>query len=108
MVIAIAVFAAGCFGGPPSSGTSPYHDDPFLTCVRQWESGNRYWIDSPGGLYHGAYQFHQLTWDATAQRVGRFDLVGVDPHTASAAAQDDLAWALYQWQGTSPWPNAPC
>jgi Transglycosylase-like domain len=111
-VVAVAAFAAGvttaCFPakeGPPSGS---HHDDPFLTCARQRESGGRYTVDSPGGQYHGAYQFVQSTWDSTARHVGRTDLVGVDPHTAAPATQDDMAWALYQWQGTQPWAGVGC
>jgi hypothetical protein len=93
---------------PPPGAVSPHHDDPFLTCVRQRESGNNYAVHSPDGQYHGAYQFHQATWDATARHVGRTDLVGMDPHTASPALQDDMAWALYQWQGAAPWAGVGC
>ena len=67
-----------------------------------------YLVDSPGGQYHGAYQFLQATWDATANHVGARDLVGVDPHTASPTLQDDMAWALYQWQGSGPWAGDDC
>src|SRR5256885_5116 len=104
-VVAVAAVAAGvttaCF---PTKSTAPgsHHDDPFLTCVRRVESGNRSPVDSPDGQYHGAYQFLQSTWDSTARHIGRTDLVGVDPHTASPATQDDMAWALYQWQGKGP------
>jgi hypothetical protein len=110
VVAFVALVATACFplkGGAPGS-VSPHHDDPFLTCVRQRESGDSYTVDSPGGLYHGAYQFLQSTWDDTAQHIGRNDLVGVDPHTTSPATQDDMAWALYQWQGTSPWSGSGC
>jgi Transglycosylase-like domain len=112
-LVAVAIFAAGfltaCFPAKdPAPGASPYHDDPFLTCLRRVESGNRYHIDSPGGQYHGAYQFLQSTWDGTARHAGRSDLVGVDPHTASPATQDDMAWALYQWQGKQPWAGSGC
>lgn len=110
---AVVAFAAcittACFpkGSPPGS-VSPHHNDPFLTCVRQRESGNRYTVDSPDGLYHGAYQFLQSTWDETANHIGRTDLVGVDPHTTNAATQDDMAWALFQWRGSSPWAGSGC
>ncbi len=109
-VVAIAVgVTTACFPKEPPPGTvSPHHNDPFLTCVRQRESGNRYTVDSPDGLNHGAYQFAQGTWDETAKRIGRPDLVGVDPHTASAFTQDEMAWALYQWQGKSPWAAVNC
>jgi Transglycosylase-like domain len=110
VVVAFAVVVTtACFPkGSPPGAVSPHHDDPFLTCVRQRESGNRYTVDSPDGLYHGAYQFLQSTWDGTARHIGRFDLVGVDPHTANAFTQDEMAWALYQWQGKSPWAAVNC
>lgn len=111
-VVAMAAFlTTGCFAKTspsPSPSFGAHHDDPFLTCVRQRESGGRYTVDSPDGLNHGAYQFAQGTWDETAIHIGRADLVGVDPHTASPATQDDMAWALYQWQGASPWAAVGC
>ena len=104
MVVAAALLAAGCF--PPGSGgsLSGHHNDPFLTCVRQRESGGNYQAHSPDGQYHGAYQFLQATWDATARHIGRTDLVG----TATPTMQDDFAWALYQWQGSGPWAGVGC
>jgi len=108
-VVGAALFAAGCFPPASSGGSlSAHHDDPFLTCIRQRESGGNYQVDSPGGQYHGAYQFLQATWDATASHVGARDQVGVDPHTASPTLQDDMAWALYQWQGPGPWGDSGC
>ena len=108
MVIAAALFAGGCFGSGPNGSLSAHHNDPFLTCVRRVESGGNYQAVSPGGQYLGAYQFLQATWDATANHIGARDLVGVDPHTASPTLQDDMAWALYQWQGTGPWAGDGC
>lgn len=108
VVMLTAGVATACFPGKSAPGTSPFHDDPFLTCLRRVESGDRYHIDSPGGQYHGAYQFLQSTWDGTARHAGRPDLVGVDPHHASPRNQDDMAWALYQWQGKQPWAGSGC
>ena len=108
VVVAAALFAAGCFSSGSSGSLSGHHNDPFLTCVRGAESGGNYQVDSPGGQYHGAYQFLQATWDSTANHVGARDLVGVDPHTASSTLQDDMAWNLYQWQGTGPWAGDGC
>jgi hypothetical protein len=107
VIVGAAFLALSCFPSPEGS-LSSHHNDPFLTCVRQRESGNRYHIDSPGGQYHGAYQFLQSTWDGTARHVGRTNLVGVDPHHADPTTQDDMAWALYQWQGTQPWAGVGC
>jgi hypothetical protein len=86
------------------------HDAAFLVCTRSHESSHTppsyddgYGAVNPSGTYRGAYQFSQSTWNNTAVHVGRVDLVGVDPARASVADQDTLAWALYQWQGASPW-----
>jgi peptidoglycan hydrolase CwlO-like protein len=84
-------------------GTSPHHDDPFLTCVRLRESGGNYSAVNPAGPYLGAYQFLQATWNVTAAHAGRSDLVGVPANVASPYDQDEMAWALYQWQGMGPW-----
>src|SRR5262245_41601448 len=84
-------------------GTSPHHDDPFLTCVRQRESGGNYGAVNPAGPYLGAYQFSQPTWNAAANHAHRTDLVGVPANTASPYDQDEVAWSLYQWQGAAPW-----
>jgi peptidoglycan hydrolase CwlO-like protein len=88
---------------PPSSGMNPHHDDPFLVCTRARESGGNYGVVSASGLYYGAYQFAPTTWDVTASRAGRIDLIGVPPNQASAWDQDEMAWTLYQWQGKGPW-----
>jgi peptidoglycan hydrolase CwlO-like protein len=89
---------------PPSSGGGgSHHDDPFLVCTRARESHGDYGVVSASGKYFGAYQFALTTWDITASHAGRVDLIGVRPNTAGVADQDDLAWALYQWQGKGPW-----
>jgi len=90
---------------PVSSGTCSGAVACFLSCTRAHESDTAggYRAVSPDGVYHGAYQFDQTTWDSTAQAVGRPDLVGVDPATASPADQDTLATALYKMRGNEPW-----
>jgi hypothetical protein len=89
---------------PSDSGAvSPYHDEPFLVCTRARESDGNYGVVSAGGSYYGAYQFATTTWNVTAAHVGRLDLVGVLPSQASPYDQDNMAWALYQWQGNTPW-----
>ncbi|HEY6317451.1 MAG TPA: transglycosylase family protein [Acidimicrobiia bacterium] len=87
----------------PSPGENPHHNDPFLVCTRDRESGGDYGAVNPSGPYLGAYQFLQATWDSTANHAGRGNLIGVPPNTASEYDQDDIAWDLYQWQGTAPW-----
>ena len=90
---------------PPASsgGGGSHHDDPFLVCTRARESHGNYGVVSASGKYYGAYQFALTTWDITASHAGRVDLIGVRPNTAGVSDQDDLAWALYQWQGKGPW-----
>jgi septal ring factor EnvC (AmiA/AmiB activator) len=90
-------------GYVPKGGTHPHHDDPFLVCTRQRESGGNYQAYNAAGPYLGAYQFSQATWNGTANHAGRGDLVGVDPRNASQYDQDDMAWTLYQWRGKAPW-----
>jgi hypothetical protein len=88
---------------PPGGRASPRHNDPFLVCTRRIESRGNYGVVSADGTYYGAYQFLPSTWNATAAYAGRMDLVGVVPSNASPYDQDEMAWALYTWQGKSPW-----
>jgi hypothetical protein len=88
---------------PPPGRGSPHHYEPFLVCTRRIESRGNYRVVSPDGIYYGAYQFLPSTWNATAVHAGRVDLVGVVPSNASPHDQDEMAWALYRWQGKSPW-----
>jgi septal ring factor EnvC (AmiA/AmiB activator) len=87
---------------PATGGTHPRHDEPFLVCTRARESSGQYGAVSSAG-YYGAYQFSSTTWNTAASHAGRMDLIGVLPSQASAYDQDELAWALYQWQGNRPW-----
>ena len=88
-------------------GVHPRHDDPFLTCVRQRESGGNYSAVNRSGPYLGAYQFAQSTWNAVANHTHRLELVGLPANLATPYDQDDMAWALYQWQGEGPWGGCP-
>jgi hypothetical protein len=87
---------------PNDGRVSSHHSNPFLVCTRVRESAGHYDAVSPSG-YYGAYQFLPSTWDSTAMHSGRRDLVGEVPSRASPFDQDETAWALYQWQGKSPW-----
>jgi Transglycosylase-like domain len=91
-----------------SSNTTDPALNPFLTCVVQAESGGDYQAVSPNGLYRGAFQFSQPTWNFAAQAAGRPDLVGVAPNLASKADQDTLAVALYALDGERPWLGDRC
>lgn len=90
-------------GYVPHGGVHPRHDDPFLVCTRSRESGGDYSVVSPDGPFYGAYQFLQSTWNITANHAGRPELAGVRPSATSEYDQDDMAWALYTWQGNGPW-----
>jgi len=93
--------------GPPSGGavTDPALN-PFLQCVIQAESGGNYGAVSPNGIYRGAFQFSQATWNAAALAAGLPGLVGVPPNLASKADQDTLAVALYAMDGEQPWVDS--
>ncbi len=72
--------------------------------LRMCESGNRYDVVDPSGLYHGAYQFLPSTWDGLARRFAP-NLEGVLPSTAAPAEQDFLAMQLFILEGARPWPE---
>jgi hypothetical protein len=77
----------------------------FLACTRAHESDTAggYQALSPDGIYRGAYQFDQTTWNSVATSIGRGDLSGVNPAAANPADQDLLATALYEMRGNQPW-----
>ncbi len=96
-------------GAPaPSTNTTDPALNPFLACVVQAESGGNYQAVSPNGLYRGAFQFSQPTWNFAAQAAGRPDLVAVPPNKASKADQDTLAVALFALDGERPWLGDRC
>ncbi len=74
-----------------------------LSRLRQCESTDNYQAVSSSGLYRGAYQFDQTTWDDVA---GRFFpwLSGVDPVDAAPWWQDAMTRALWSERGKQPWP----
>ena len=96
---------------PPAGAGAGLPDpalNPFLQCVVQAESGGNYGAVSPDGLYMGAFQFSQSTWNSAAQAAGLPDLVGVPPNLASKADQDTVAVALYALDGQQPWLGDRC
>lgn len=106
-VAARAVSSGTTSGGTPSGGaTTDPSLPPFLQCVIQAESGGNYQAVSPDGLYMGAFQFSQPTWNEAAQLAGLPQLIGVPPNEASPADQDTLAVALYQADGEQPWDDS--
>jgi hypothetical protein len=94
-------------GGGGGATTDPALN-PFLQCVVQAESGGNYGAVSPNGLYMGAFQFSQPTWNVAAQDAGFPALVGMRPNLASKADQDTLAVALYALDGEQPWLGDRC
>ena len=71
---------------------------------RNCESGGRYDVVDPSGLYHGAYQFLPSTWDGLARRFWP-ELVGVLPSQAAPLDQDKMAAQLFELDGIQPWPT---
>jgi hypothetical protein len=99
---------------PAPSNGDPYPNladpalNPFLTCVVQAESGGDYSVVSPNGLYMGAFQFSQPTWNSAASAAGLGLLVGVPPNRASRPEQDTVAVALFALDGEQPWLGDRC
>jgi peptidoglycan hydrolase CwlO-like protein len=92
----------------PTTTTADPALNSFLQCVVQAESGGNYGAVSPDGLYMGAFQFSQATWNTAARAAGLADLVGVPPNLASKADQDAVAVALYALDGEQPWLGDRC
>jgi hypothetical protein len=91
---------------PPAGPVPTASEAAFLACVRQRESHGDYSVVDPTGTYMGAYQIYQGGWDAVARSLGRTDLVGVRPNTASPADQDAIALQMLRMYGRSPWGGA--
>ena len=116
---AVAVVSRSATSPGPSSSPAPSAPpgggsvadpalNPFLQCVVQAESGGDYGAVSPNGLYMGAFQFSQPTWDTAAQDAGLGFLVGVPPNEATKPEQDSVAVALYALDGDQPWLGDRC
>lgn len=84
---------------PPNGGPTAAQWD----AVRKCESTHNYRAISPSGLYRGAYQFSQQTWDWVAG-IHQPHLVGIDPIDAEPAWQDVMAYTLYAMRGWDQWP----
>lgn len=101
-------------GGGTGAGGVPVYNipdpplPPFLQCVVQAESGGNYQAVSPNGLYMGAFQFSQPTWNMAVQAANLPLLVGVPPNLATKAEQDTVAIALYSLDGQQPWLGDRC
>jgi hypothetical protein len=94
-------------GTTAAAGSDPVLN-PYLQCVVRAESRGDYGAVSPNGLYMGAFQFSQPTWNMAARAAGRPGLVGVRPNLASKADQDAVAVALFALDGEQPWLGDRC
>jgi hypothetical protein len=74
-----------------------------LSNLRACESTDDYSAVSASGVYRGAYQFDQATWDAVSGRHFPW-LVGRDPATVEPWWQDAVTRALWSERGDQPWP----
>jgi hypothetical protein len=88
---------------PPTTVAVPASAAAVLACIRQRESGGNYAAVSANGIYRGAYQFSQSTWNGAASLAGRPDLIGVPPNLVAPANQDAVALAEYEAAGLAPW-----
>ncbi len=105
--------AAGGGGGAVASAPAGFSLpdpvlNPFLQCVVQAESRGNYQAVSPNGLYMGAFQFSQSTWNLAALAAALSILVNVPPNLASKAEQDTLAVVLFSLDGEQPWLGDRC
>jgi hypothetical protein len=89
-----------------ASSSSSSGGGDVLACIKHRESRGQYGAVNTSSGAAGAYQFMPSTWDSTARRIGRTDLVGVNPANASPADQEAMARALLAWQGLAPWGGA--
>ena len=84
---------------PPEGGPTAEQ----WNALRRCESTHSYHAISSSGLYRGAYQFSQQTWDWVAGIHYPF-LVGLDPAEAAPGWQDVMAYTLYAMRGWDQWP----
>ena len=64
--------------------------ESYRKCVMARESGANY--KSNGRTGSGAYQFIQSTWDTAMEQAGMPEWIGVRPHLAPPAYQDEAFW----------------
>jgi len=78
--------------------------DDQLYRLRMCESTDNYGAVSANGLYMGAYQFSQTTWNYVANRYYGGRHAGVRPNQVAPTWQDAFTRALFAEQGRGPWP----
>ena len=72
--------------------------EPYRKCVMARESGGNY--KANGNTGSGAYQFIQSTWDKAMERANMPEWIGVRPHKAPPAYQDEAFWIM-----ANPYPK---
>ena len=85
---------------PTSSLEQQVIDGPTFTCIRRVESDNHYaWSWNPYGTGNGggAFQFEPSTYAEGAA------WAGISPYDHSEAAQNAVAFAIWQHLGYTPW-----
>ena len=109
IVLAALSFAAACTPEEialyleSTAETRSVLDADDLARLRMCESTDNYQAISRSGLYRGAYQFDQTTWDEVGARHFPW-LVGIDPIDAAPWWQDAMTRALWSERGKQPWP----
>lgn len=73
--------------------------DKISPTLKQCESSNVPTKHSKTGKFHGLYQFNLDTWNGVRGGISGAS----DPHTASVAEQDAVAYKLFQQRGLQPW-----
>lgn len=74
--------------------------EPYRKCIMARESGGNYKVDGKWGS--GAYQFIQSTWDEAMKKARMPEWIGVRPHKAPPAYQDEAFWIM-----ANPYPKKP-
>ena len=112
LTVAMAAVALVISAVPAQGDTSPrYHrlwdnlshkNHRWARRVSECESGGYRKAHSPGGTYHGAFQFSSSTWKSSPKSPGG------DPHRYSWRTQAVVAIYLKKRDGgRTHWPNCP-
>lgn len=79
-------------------------DEDVRQCIVKRESEGYYSVVDPTGTWFGAYQFARGTSDVAAQRMGRWDLVGVPANRWNRFEQDTAFWVMWDFgSGRQHW-----
>ena len=75
----------------PQRGARAAASSDLLDALAQCESGGN---AAEGGTYRGAFQWSQRSWDSHVARMGRPELVGVDPASLTYEVQKQVTAAV--------------